>query len=58
MIPFLLSMTLSCSDSVWIIDGILKSQVSSDIKLDLIQSVMESTEPGCDFNQESNRKSS
>lgn len=55
MIPFLLAATLSCSDAVWIIDGVLMTDVSSQIKLDLIQSVMESAEDGCDFNMESHR---
>jgi hypothetical protein len=56
MIPLLLSLTLSCSEAVWIIDGILQTDVGSEVKIDLIDSVMESTEPNCDFNMESNRE--
>ena len=53
MISILASLTLSCSDATWIIQGMREVDLGEATRADMILTVMGSTEEGCDFTSES-----
>ena len=55
MIAILASLTLSCSDATWIIQGMRETDLSEATRADMILTVMGSTEDDCDFTSESER---
>ncbi len=55
MITLLLSMTLSCSDGLWILEGISETELSSDAKNDMVSTVLESMPDNCEGNEHESR---
>ena len=55
MIIILASFILSCPDANWIVQGIGDSDVDEATKIDMISTITENVEDGCDFTQESER---
>ena len=49
MIELLASMTLSCPDAAWIIQGIRNSEMRSALQSDLVIEVIQATDPDCDL---------
>jgi hypothetical protein len=49
MITLLASAILSCSEAAWIIQGIRAADLSSATRADMVLSVLESTDSGCDL---------
>ena len=49
MISFLLSMSLSCEDAIWIIQGIRQTNLTQYEKSEFVLRVMSGTEDECDF---------
>ena len=51
MIPLLLaaSLTLSCSDGAWILEGLTETDLPTEAKTDMVMSVLESMPDDCTY---------
>ena len=49
MIELLASMTLSCADAAWIINGIRDTQLGKAEQAEIVLEVMAATDPNCDL---------
>ena len=49
MIEFFASMTLSCPDSAWLIQGIRNSDMSATLQSELVVEIIQATDPDCDL---------